>query len=112
MMNDNENIRLLLSQCRYYKGQNECPYNDAQRALFWRVEKYYCEAYSDSESQHRALAIEAMQTYLHFNLQGFSANDGVPMPIKALLLNRHFKYMEREDATEIERFKEFYLKSY
>lgn len=109
---DNVNIKQLLSQCRYYKGQDNCPYNDAQRALFWRVERYYVDAYSNEASQYSKLVTDAVRTYLHYGLEGFAASDSVPLPIKALLLNRHFKYAEREDEREVEHFKEFYLKSY
>ncbi len=112
MKNKNENIKGLLSQCRYYKGESKCPYNDVQRAFFWRVESLYVEAYSNATSSRETLVTEAMCTYLHYGLESFAASDGVPMPIKALILNRHLKYAEREDTTEIEHFKEFYLKSY
>lgn len=105
-------IEQLLGECRYYKGEQQCPFDGAQHAFFWRVEQMYCDAYSKQDSRFETLVTEAMKTYLQHNLQDFEASDGVPMPIKALILNRHLKYMEREDAETIDQFKTFYRNNY
>ena len=109
---EQETREKLLRQCRYYKGERRCPFESAQHALFWRVEQMYVDAFSVQDSAFEPLVTEAMKTYLHYKLQDFEAKDGVPMPIKALILNRHLKYMEREDTETINQFKEFYKDNY
>jgi hypothetical protein len=109
---EQETREKLLRQCRYYKGERRCPFESAQHALFWRVEQMYVDAFSVQGSRFETLLTEAMKTYLHYGLQDFEAKDGVPMPIKALILNRHLKYMEREDTETINQFKEFYKDNY
>jgi hypothetical protein len=48
-------VRERLLQCRYYKGEYECPevlFNMANRAcLFWQVEKYYTEGVFDKNEK-------------------------------------------------------------
>ncbi len=102
----------LLKQCKYYKGEAVCPFTNEQEAFFWMIEAKYVDAYSKQDSAFEPLVTEAMKTYLHYKLQDFEAKDGVPMPIKALILNRHLKYMEREDEETINSFKQFYKQQY
>ena len=102
----------LLKQCKYYKGEAVCPFTNEQEAFFWMIEAKYVDAYSKQDSAFEPLVTEAMKTYLHYKLQDFEAKDGVPMPIKALILNRHLKYMEREDTETLNQFKEFYKDNY
>lgn len=102
----------LLKKCKYYKGKNVCPYTDEHSALFWRIEAMYVDACSVEDSKYEELLTEAVKTYLHYELQSFEAKDGVPIHIKALILNRHFQYMEREDEATVADFKKFYKEHY
>ena len=39
------NKKELLKHCKYYKGENECPYpQDDGRSIWWKIESYGVEA--------------------------------------------------------------------
>ena len=50
----------LLTSCRYYKGENENPYKDGNKALFWDFEKNWIDMFLDG----RLSLIEYWEEYV------------------------------------------------
>lgn len=74
----------LIRQCRYYKGEEENPFDDSDRGLFGDYERLWVRnVYAD----HSAFS-EAVEEY-NIYLRDFSKDDGVPTSLKAALLNRY-----------------------
>jgi hypothetical protein len=94
----------LLTSCRYYKGENENPYKDGNKALFWEYEKNWLDMFLD-ESQ---TLIEYRDEYVKDGLLDFESKDDVPTTLKAMLYNR-FLYWLEGSPTE---FKKFYNEQY
>lgn len=101
-MNRNE----LVNLCRYYKGEQESPFAFADpRFTAWRIEALWVVA-ATNQAEMLNFCVE---DYIRHGLAGFQDKDGVPISLKAFLMNRLFQYAERED---VEDFKQFYLNHY
>lgn len=97
----------LIKVCKYYKGENECPYtNDSPeesiKGHFWNYEKYWIESDNKIHTENVGL----LKAY---GLENFNANDGTPISLKALLFNRWGHWVGLYD---IEGFKKWYLDEY
>lgn len=97
----------LIKFCKYYKGEKECPYTndspeDSMKRHFWNYESYWV----DSDDKIRSENVGLLRAY---GLEDFNANDGTPISLKALLLNRWGHW---EGLYDIEGFKKWYLADY
>lgn len=101
-MNDNNFIKF----CRYYHGESECPFTDAERSTLWIIERAWVERMTAGNTEQIE---EAVSEYVACGLGEFQMRDGVPISLKAVLFNRFCKYEERID---VDGFKDFYLKNY
>lgn len=96
----------LLHHCRYYKGEEECPFTQIDdRFTAWKIEAMWVNMMVN-DSEHLNFCLEE---YLLRGMKDFQKYDDTPITLKALLMNRYFKYEERED---IEGFKKFYREFY
>lgn len=96
----------LLKFCRYFKGENEKPFDgrNQNKGMFWEYERYWV-----LESSKRKPNFSDMLTeYLNNDLLNFSFSDGVPTTLKSLLFNRYQKW----NMSGAEGFKDFYLNEY
>lgn len=89
----------LLKLCRYYKGEDECPFSNTDvRYTAWKIESLFADLWPDSP-----MLKECLNDYIRRGLVGFCDYDDTPIHLKAFLMNRFFQYSEREN---IEVFKE------
>lgn len=99
----------LFDYCRYYKGENECPFDD-DRHLFWFYEKKWCD---NARFRRDDNSNPNIKFYNDFGLHNFEQNDGTPISLKALLFNRYYYWNDislLEDGTE--PFEQFYKNEY
>lgn len=102
----------LLKSCRFYRGESSNPYEgmDADKAMLWSYEQMWVK------SAERGLSPadpETLEDYEAYGLKSFSADDGVPLSLKAFLFSR-FLHWQGGYGMEIDRdnFKQFYLRYY
>lgn len=97
----------LIKYCRYYKGEEQNPYNDVDqdKAMLWMYEK--CFVMHGPRYDYSIYLSE----YAVVGLTSFAKDDGVPIEYKALLFNRYVK-TEYSLMDAAEPFKMFYLKYY
>lgn len=41
----------LIKQCRYYKGEERCPYNNGEKVWFWDKERVYVSSGGDFKGE-------------------------------------------------------------
>lgn len=91
-----------LASCKYYKGEDDCPFKGGNRSSLWSYERAWVivgtpEVYRDE--------------YTHAGLALFEIDDGMPIDYKALLFDRFARtYQSLADA--VESFKSFYRRFY
>lgn len=99
------NKQELIKQCRYYKGEDKCPYAYADpRFTAWRIERIWVGAF-DRDSY----VDSCIDDYVRRGMGSYRMTDSVPLSLKAVLMNRFFHYADRE---VIDDFKAFYEKLY
>lgn len=96
----------LIKQCRFYKGEEESPFpNTSYKSGLWFYEHWWVEAQTEGEMSFDFY----LEDYSFRGLDDFSNDDGVPITLKALLLNR---YNHGEGMFTTDEFKEWYKKWY
>ena len=96
----------LLKFCRYYKGENDCPFDDSNMSAIWFYERAWVE-----DIFYNRYDDKLIDEYVCVGLGLFSQFDKVPVTLKALLFNRYAKGCQSlVDA--VEPFKLFYNKYY
>ncbi|WP_288910160.1 hypothetical protein [uncultured Bacteroides sp.] len=95
--------------CRYYKGEEENPYKNGDKNLFW----FYEEKWIALSINKDDILGDMLDEYISAGLSEFNMMDDTPITLKALLFNRYCHwcggYGLIEDA---KAFKKFYLNSY
>lgn len=104
----------LIKYCRYYKGEERCPYN-GNEAMLWLYEKDWVnetsKIYRDDGYAEQSALSSHLSEYTAAGLSNFSAGDNIPITLKALLFDRYARgEYSKTDATE--SFKIFYAKYY
>lgn len=94
----------LLQFCKYYKGEEESPYQGTENAL-WGIEKTWVAFSLNAEKGFDYLS-KCLNEYLSCGLRDFEQFDDTPVSLKAVLFNRFEQWDEGGD------FKEFYRKYY
>jgi len=94
--------------CKFYKGEEEYPYEDASSPansyMFWFYEKCWCRM-SDRERKWNT------EEYTAHGLADFRKDDGTPISLKALFFNRYCHWCGGY-GNEAEGYKEWYIKEY
>lgn len=95
----------LIKQCRYYKGEKDCPYNDKDpRYTAWGIERIWVDTFNRED--YTSYCIE---DYIRHGMSSYRTADGIPLSLKATLMNRYFYYADRE---MLDDFKVFYESLY
>lgn len=115
-MNSNINLAMnknpLLKSCRFYRGEPSNPYDgkDQNKAMLWSYEQMWVQR---AERGLSPADSDTLEDYDAYGLKSFSADDGVPVSLKAFLFNRFMHWQGgygRE--TDLDAFKKFYLHRY
>lgn len=96
----------FVKQCRYYTGEKENPFQEGIKSLLWDYEKKWVEFNQNPNDE--SFLEEIISEYQTIGLTKFNEDDGVPMTLKALLLNR---YMYWNDGN-VDHFKQWYKENY
>lgn len=94
----------LLQFCKYYKGEEESPYQGTKNAL-WGFEKTWV-AFSLNPEKGFDYLSNCLNEYLSCGLRDFEKFDDTPITLKAVLFNRFEQWDEGGD------FKAFYNEYY
>ena len=85
----------LIKQCRYYKGEEECPFDgvDQDKSLFWSYEQIWVERYrgqyeDEQMSQANYLTLPSVVTALKNK-----ELNAIPLSLQILLLNRYMHWL-------------------
>ena len=101
-------LRERLLQCRYYKGEYDCPevlFNMANRAcLFWQVEKYYTEGVFDKNEK------EMLDFYFDCGLPDVS--DKMPLLLAAGMFSYFCRYSDVAPQENAKFFNDVVLPEY
>lgn len=92
--------------CRYYKGENECPFKDNDKSFLWNYER----AWVYDMANNTSLA-DNIGEYIACGLTDFSDEDGVPLSLKAVLFNRFAKSFHSMESAVVP-FMAFYKHYY
>lgn len=99
-----------LTFCHYYNGEDVCPFTENDKRMLWHVERSWvldtvsiCKDDADGGSE--------LDEYIGYGLDGFKNMDGMPITLKARLLNRFAKGFYSM-ANAVAPFKTFYNKYY
>lgn len=91
--------------CRYYKGENASPLNEADNTgLLGNYERFCIEFVRSNRHYLESELIE----YIHYGLMDFSSDDGVPISFKVILFNRYCHW----NMADVESFKKWYYENY
>lgn len=96
----------LLKFCRYYKGEEDCPFNDQDKAMLWFYERSWVLDIENDRFENSLIS-----DYIYVGLSDFATNDSTPLTLKALLFNR-FSKGANSMVDAVEPFKDMYLKFY
>ena len=103
------NKDVIQSFCRYYKGEDKCPFKDGDKQMFWLSEKWWFKQTITVDYAGCEVIIPLLKEYVDAGLSRFEMYDSVPITLKAILFNRYCKYAE---SVDIEGFKKFYKTIY
>lgn len=98
----------LIHHCRYYKGENENPYKDGDKALFWDYEQKWIEFSIKKDD----ILGNALDDYIAAGLSEFEMFDDTPVTLKALLFNRYLHWSSGDLLETAKDFRKFYLNCY
>lgn len=97
----------LFKLCRYYKGEDDCPFKEQNKSTLWFYERAWVfDMLKDSDN--RSICITE---YVRHGLGSFERFDNIPLSLKALLFNRYAKTSNSMTET-VEPFKKFYKEYY
>ena len=93
----------LLDFCSYYGVENGTEVDDAFN-MFCNYEQVWVNKLSRWD-----FSLSELNEYIHYGLEDFNKDDGVPMTLKVILFNRYMHWSYGGDA---EGFKKWYLTHY
>lgn len=97
----------LLKLCRYYKGEDDCPFKEQNKSTLWFYERAWV---FDTLNNSNSLS-SAIEEYIRLGLGLFEQFDDIPLSLKALIFNRYAR--TSNSMTEaVEPFKKFYKEYY
>lgn len=97
----------LIKSCRYYKGEEACPFQEQNKSMLWFYERAWVY---DTLNDSKSLSITTDE-YKSLGLESFEDLDGIPLSLKASLFNRYANSCY-STANEVEPFKQFYKEYY
>lgn len=100
----------LIKQCRYYKGEKVNPYDSWPKANMWDYESVWVSMNLSEEGA--SMLDEYIRDYDYAGLTDYSAADGVPLSLKALLFGRFCHWSSGGLLDCVGGFKSFYSTCY
>lgn len=98
-----------LAFCKYYKGEEACPYNKGNKAHFWDYERVWVAMTIGENS----MLDDMVEDYINYGLSQFYANDDTPLSLKSVIFNRYIHWFGGYGAKEdIKGFMDFYINKY
>lgn len=102
-------MKNLTKYCRYYRGEKKCPEDlTGNKNMFWFYEKIWTEREEARDENN-----DDTMDYILYGLKDFSAQDGTPITLKSMLLNRYCHWLGgwgMED--DVRGFKKWYVEEY
>lgn len=99
-----------IALCRFYKGESENPHQTGVKAMIWEWEREWVEltvkGQRDEFGESSTVLTGMIQHYVRAGMSDLEKFDGVPVSLKALLLDRF------EHWNESGGFEEWYKKDY
>ena len=83
----------LLTLCRYYKGENICPFKDQDKVMFWGYERQWVLLMCDHNEEYLSMYITEFSRAGYSKFEMF---DHTPYTLKALLYNRFTQWNQSE----------------
>ncbi len=105
----------LIKQCRYYKGEEECPFDgiDQDKTSFWSYEEIWVNKFKGNyiDEQMTQSSYLAFPPVAMANRGEFSS---VPVSLQQLLLNRYMHWLGGYQSLEddVESFVDWLKSSY
>ena len=97
----------LVKFCRYYKGEDDCPFKEQNKSMLWFYERAWIfDMLRDSDNLSTSI-----DEYIRLGLGQFEQFDDIPLSLKALLFNRYARTCYSM-AEAVEPFKKFYKEYY
>lgn len=101
----------LIKFCRYYMGEQKCPFSNGSEASLWSYERAWVEFNVDNIKGREHLA-DLVNDYARVGLSLFEIHDDTPVTLKALLFNRYCKWNSASMYECVDGFKSYYKKTY
>lgn len=102
------NIEGYLRFCRFYRGEEECPYKKGMRSLLWDYERIWIELSLNKDDTLGNL----LDDYLRAGLSEFEMKDDTPITLKALLFDRYRHWLGGYGKADTEAFVQWYKNEY
>ena len=96
-----------LQQLKYYKGEEESPFDDNNKSMLWFYESVW---YNYMTTENKGPLDEYISDFKYAELSDLP--DNMPLGYKALLFNRYSKGSMTSMLDSAKEFREFYAKYY
>ena len=96
-----------LQQLKYFKGENESPFDDNNKSMLWFYESVW---YNYMTTENKGLLDEYISDFKYAELSDLPGD--MPMGYKALLFNRYSKGSMGSMQDNAKEFRAFYAKYY
>ena len=96
-----------LQQLKYYKGEEESPFDDNNISMLWFYESVW---YNYMTTENKGLLEEYISDFKYAELSDLPGN--MPLGYKALLFNRYMKGSMSSMLDTAKEFRAFYAKYY
>lgn len=96
-----------LQQLKYFKGENESPFDDNNKSMLWFYESVW---YNYMTTENKGLLDEYISDFRIARLDDLPGD--MPLGYKALLFNRYMKGSMSSMLDTAKEFRKFYAKYY
>ena len=96
-----------LQQLKYFKGENESPFDDNNKSMLWFYESVW---YNYMTTENKGLLDEYISDFKYAELSDLPGD--MPLGYKALLFNRYMKGSMSSMLDTAKEFRAFYAKYY
>ncbi|HHT03130.1 MAG TPA: hypothetical protein GX005_02265 [Bacteroidales bacterium] len=96
-----------LQQLKYFKGENESPFDDNNKSMLWFYESVW---YNYMTTENKGLLDEYISDFKYAELSDLPGD--MPLGYKALLFNRYMKGSMSSMLDTAKEFRAFYAEYY
>lgn len=97
----------LIAQCRYYKGEDENPFEGTHYQMMWYYESWWVDRLSQSYNE----AEPFYQVIEHFHLEQFAQEINIPRSLLGVFMDRYIHWACIGEVN-VEGFKRWILNNY